>query len=233
MTGTLNSDDDLLAAEYVLGVQDAETRARLEQRLRRDTAFAAAVAAWENRLGGMNDASSDMPVPNLLPQIEARLFAKAAATPARRFNWFGIAGAASAAGLAVAVILTTLFLQDPLAPVLTTLSVADLVYEVRSDGETLQVTRLSGKPAPAGQVHEIWLIAPGASPVSLGLLADAALSVAYPTPPAGWALAISVEPAGGAPRGLPTGPVIATQLIPGGSRRRDWRVNQQPPETIV
>lgn len=214
MTGTLSQDDDLLAAEYALGVQDSETRATLEQRIRREPAFAGAVADWENRLGGMNDGFADVPAPNLLPQIEARLFPKAPAAPRRRIGWFGFAtGAISAAALAVAVIITVVPVTPPLAPLLTTLAAADLVYEVRSDGATLQVTRVSGSPAPAGQVHELWLIAAGQPPQSLGLLADAPLRVDYAAPAAGWALAVSVEPAGGAPRGLPSGPVIATQLI--------------------
>lgn len=214
MTGTLSEDDDLLAAEYVLGVQDNETRATLELRLRREPAFAAAVVAWETRLDGLNADYAEVPAPNLLPQIEARLFPTPAPAPRRRLGWRGFAlGAAAAAVLAVAVTVTLVPFTPPQAPLLTTLATADLVYEVRSDGETLQVTRVSGSPAPAGQVHELWLIAAGAPPQSLGLLADAPLTVAYSAPPAGWALAVSVEPEGGAPRGLPTGPVIATQLI--------------------
>jgi anti-sigma-K factor RskA len=57
------------------------------------------------------------------------------------------------------------------------------------------------------------VIAPGAAPVSLGLLGDAPLQVAYPVPPAGWTLAVSVEPAGGSSTGAPTGPVILAQEI--------------------
>lgn len=216
MTSTLSPDDDLLAAEYVLGVQDSETRAALEARIKREPLFAAAVIAWETRLGGMNDDFAETPPPDLLPRIEARLFPTAAPAPAKRFNWFGFAtGISAAAALAVVVMITTVPPQVPLAPVLTTLAAADLVYEVRADGETLQVTRVSGSAAPAGQVHELWLIASGTPPTSLGLLADQPLKVAYTAPAGGWALAISVEPAGGSPRGLPSGPVIATQLISG------------------
>lgn len=216
MTSALSPDDDLLAAEYVLGVQDSETRAGLDQRVRREPLFAGAVTDWENRLGGLNDAYDAVPAPDLLAKIEARLFPSAPVAARRRFSWFGvIGGLATAAALVVAVLIVSVPSETPLAPLLTTLAAADLVYEVRADGQTLQVTRVSGNPAPAGEVHELWVIAPGASPVSLGLLADATLTVAYPTPPAGFALAISVEPAGGSPRGLPSGPVIATQLISG------------------
>ena len=49
----LTGDD--LAAEYVLGVQDAETRDRLAQRITWDLPFAERVAAWEARLADLND----------------------------------------------------------------------------------------------------------------------------------------------------------------------------------
>jgi len=39
------------------------------------------------------------------------------------------------------------------------------------------------------------------------------LVVTYPTPPVGWVLAVSVEPAGGSPNGQPTGPVILTAQV--------------------
>jgi len=207
MTGPLPSeDDDLLAAEYVLGVQDSETRAALERRIAHDAPFAAAVAGWENRLGGLNDAFAPVAAPDLMPQIEARLFPVA---PRPRRRWIGwVGGAALAASLALAVMV----LAPPQAP-LAILAAADLAYEVRADGQTLRITRIAGVAAPAGQVHELWVIAPGAAPVSLGLLADAPLQVTYPTPPAGWTLAVSVEPAGGSPTGAPTGPVILAQEI--------------------
>ncbi|NJS39667.1 MAG: hypothetical protein HC783_12365 [Rhodobacteraceae bacterium] len=64
-----------------------------------------------------------------------------------------------------------------------------------------------------GRVHELWLIAPGAAPVSLGLLDAPELMVAYPRPPEGWTLAVSIEPAGGSPIGTPTGPVILTAEV--------------------
>ena len=208
MTDTLPDDDDLLAAEYVLGLADAPARAIAEVRVKRDPQFAAAVAAWENRLGGLNDGYDDAPAPNLLPQIEARLF-PVARLPKR--GWFRLAaGAAVAASLAVAVVVT----QTPTPPaVLATLTGAGLTYEVRSDGQRLQITRVAGTAAPAGQVHELWIIAPGAAPVALGLLGDAPLDVTYPTPPAGWTMAVSVEPSGGSTTGTPTGPVILTAEI--------------------
>ena len=44
---------------------------------------------------------------------------------------------------------------------------------------------------------------------SLGLLQDRPLTVAYPVPPAGFVLAVSIEPEGGSPTGAPQGPIVA------------------------
>ena len=202
--------EDALAAEYVLGVLDAAERAEVAARIRRDPAFAARVADWEGRLAGLNDGFAEAPAPNLLPQIEARLFPQ----PARRR--FGLLGWLSGASVATALALATLATLAPPRPdPVATLATADnrLAYQVTHFGGSLQVTRVAGVPAVAGQVHELWVIAPGANPVSLGLLQDRPLVVSYPVPPAGFVLAVSIEPAGGSPTGAPTGPVILTAEI--------------------
>ncbi|MDO9638574.1 MAG: anti-sigma factor [Pseudotabrizicola sp.] len=206
---TPQEEDDALAAEYVLGVLDLSERLAVEERLKTDAAFAAQVSAWVAHLAPLNEAYASVPVPpDLLPRIESRLFPKVATL---RGGWrLWLAGAVTAAVVGFGVFL----LMPPSAPgeVIASLGSPDaaLVYEARHDGNTLMVTRVSGTPAPEGQTHELWVIAPGAAPVSLGLLGTDPLDVEYPRPPAGWLLAVSVEPAGGSPTGAPTGPVILT-----------------------
>ena len=208
--------DDALAAEYVLGVLSLSERAEAEARLKRDTGFAARVTAWEGRMAGLNDGYAEAPAPDLLPKIEARLFPQAARpAPARRgfglsFGW--LSGAAVAAVLALATVAT---LAPPRTERLVVLATADqrLSYDVSTFGDTLRVTRVAGVPAVAGQVHQLWLIAPGESPVSVGLLGDQPLTVTYPVLPEGYVFAVSVEPEGGSPTGLPTGPVILTAIV--------------------
>ena len=215
MTDTLTPQDadDALAAEYVLGVQDLSDRAATETRIKRDPAFADLVTAWENRFAGLNDGFEETRAPNLLPRIEARLFPAAkSARPARLPVMRWLSGAAFAAALVLVGVAT---LVPPRPDLIAVLAAADnrLSYEVASYGDRLQITRVAGVPAVAGQVHELWVIAPGAAPVSLGLLAEGPLVVTYPTPPVGWVLAVSVEPAGGSPNGQPTGPVILTAQV--------------------
>ena len=219
MTDTLiapEDDDEILAAEYVLGVLDLADRLQAEARIKSDPEFALQVMDWQNRLAGLNDEFAESPAPDLLPRIEARLFARSAAprSQVRWGVWRWLSGAVMASVLVLAVVAT---LTPPHVGLVATLATADarLSYEVRSFGSTLQITRVAGLPAVQGQVHELWVIAPDAAPVSLGLLGDAPLSITYPVPLAGWTLAVSIEPAGGSPTGQPTGPVILSTIVVG------------------
>jgi anti-sigma-K factor RskA len=207
---TPNEEDEALAGEYVLGVLDLAGRSAAEARMRRDSGFAARVVAWETRLAGLNDGFAEAPAPNLLPRIEARLFPTA---PRPRRNLIGwLSGVALGAALAIAAVVVV---APPAPDVVAVLGSRDagLSYQLTHFGQRLTVTRVAGAAAPAGQVHELWIIAPGAAPVSLGLLQDQPLVVDYPTPPEGWLFAVSVEPAGGSPRGLPSGPVILSAMM--------------------
>lgn len=208
---TPQEQDDALAAEYVLGVLSLPDRIAAEARAAKDPAFAARIAAWENRLADLNDSFDTEPAPNLLPQIEARLFGKS--PPQRRplFGW--LAGALTAAAVAIAAV--AFLTPAPQAPIVATLGAETdpLRFEARHNGAQLIVARVSGTAAPAGQVQELWIIAPDAAPVSLGLLGDEPLTVDYPDTPTGWTLAVSLEPAGGSPTGAPTGPVLAAGTI--------------------
>lgn len=203
--------DDLLAAEYVLGVQSLPDRAATEARLKSDAAFAAQVAAWEERLSALNDGYPEVtPPPGLLDRVEARLFPAQPPAPsafARLAGWIG--GAVTAAILVLVVALVF----PPAPPLVAVMGDGSLRFEARFDGGALTVTRVAGSAAPAGQAQELWLIAPDAAPVSLGLVAEGPLSVPYPEAPEGWTLAVSVEPAGGSPTGAPTGPVVAAGVI--------------------
>ena len=200
-------EDDALAAELALGVLEGTERAAAEARLRRDPALMARVIAWQERLAPLNHGFAEAPVPpDMLNRIEARLFP---APAPRRTLWMTLAGLGLAGVTALALVAFLVFSIPPArVEAVLTAEHGTLTYDAVFDGLRLTVTRVAGEPAPEGQVHELWIIAPGAAPVSLGLLARGPLVVAYPTPPAGWVLAVTVEPAGGAPEGKPTGPVM-------------------------
>lgn len=214
-----SNQDDLVAAEYVLGTLPEPERRAARDRIAADGAFAARVAAWEGRLSPLNEGYTDAPAPDLLPRIEAQLFgaatgAPAAATAGRRTvtRWrIGLFSGLGAAVLALAVIV---FWTPPQPGVLLQADLAaeqgDLRFAARWDSTAgaLELTRVAGTAAPAGQDYELWLIGEDGVPQSLGLLQEQVTELDLAVTP-GVTLAISLEPAGGSPDAGPTGPVLA------------------------
>ncbi len=204
-------DDDAFAGEYVLGVLDAADRALAEDRIKHEPVFAAAVAAWEQRLSGLNDDYDEVPAPNLLPRIEARLF-PVAAKPQR--SWFGwLSGALAAAAVAIAAII--LVPRAPAPEFISTLTGEGqplVVAASYADG-ILSINQSAGPAAATGSVYELWLIDGDKAPVSLGLIDAASVERPVSNMPEGAVLAISLEPAGGSTTGAPTGPVLVTGVV--------------------
>lgn len=149
--------------------------------------------------------------------------------------WRGAAGFAAAAAVVLAA---ALFMQEPVVrevpvqvpvevrvpqPVEVDRMAAVLTgEEARSawmvsgpeTGERLTVRALDPEPLPADKAYELWLLPDGEDPISLGLLPVSGETTIQPSPELrellgpGSALAVSLEPAGGSPTGLPTGPVL-------------------------
>lgn len=212
-TLTPMEEADMLAAEFVMGTLPLQERVAAEARIKSDPAFVAMVSAWEAHFADLNDAYVEVPAPDVLPRIEARLFPQAAKARASWVGW--LSGVLAAVVLAVAAMV--FFAPAPVtnAPLIATLGAEDspLAFEARYDGASLIVARVTGPAAGAKQAYELWLIAPEAAPVSLGLLGDAPVTIPYPMPPAGWTLAVSLEPETGSLTGGPTGPVLATGAV--------------------
>ena len=120
------------------------------------------------------------------------------------------------AGVAAAAAVLLLFVQlgsGPWTAVSPNQPGAQWVMAVER-GRTLDVR--AGDPAivaaNAGRAFEMWLIVGEGPPRSLGVFDPRAGRVTLPDVPGDVVptLAISVEPPGGSPTGLPTGPVIFT-----------------------
>lgn len=200
--------EDMLAAEYVLGTLPLPDRLAAQRRLRDDPAFAARVAAWEDRLSPLNDAYTEAPAPNLLPAIEARLFGRPAARRRSALRlWFG---ALSGAVVAVALVaLVLIWLPRPQAPTyIATLGATGqaVVFTAAYDpaSETLTLTRTAG-PGPApGHDYQLWSIGGDGVPKPLGLVSAPKDTQHVPGLAPGIVLAVSIEPTGGSPDGKPT-----------------------------
>jgi anti-sigma-K factor RskA len=213
--------DDLLAAEYALGVLAGAERAMAEQRMSRDGTFASLVAAWEQRLTPWAAEIAEVAAP---PQIWDRI---AAALPAEQQSagwWHSLAfwrGLSLATGaLAAACIGALIYLGN--AP-----QTAPLVASIDGGGHRHFVATIDTRSgniavvpaafsADATRVPELWLIPADGKPRPLGLLsADRSVTIAIPVALRAQAignavLAVSLEPPGGSPTGQPTGPVIAS-----------------------
>ncbi|MGV8955213.1 MAG: anti-sigma factor [Cypionkella sp.] len=201
------SDLDLMAAEYVVGTLDLEGRSAAEALIKRDPTFAARVQDWENRLADLNDDYEPVPAPNLLPAIEARLFPK----PAKSSRGWLAALIGFGATTAAAVIVVAFLAISSTKPTLTADLSADassLRYSAAFSGSDLTLTRLEGSAAETGKDYELWLIEGDKAPVSLGVI-DASFTISLPKVEAGYVLAITLEPKGGAPEGKPTGQILA------------------------
>lgn len=203
-------EPEALAAEYVLGTLPAADRAAAAARIAHDPAFAAAVARWERQLAPLNAGFAAVPPPpGLLARVEARLHG----TPAPRRRWrVPVLGAALAA-TTLALLLTLAPLTAPPADLVAELAGGGLRIEASYDGAAglLALSATAAAPPAPGQAYELWRIDETDVPASLGLLTDGPIPV--PGLKAGDILAISLEPAGGAPGGQPTGPVLASAIL--------------------
>jgi anti-sigma-K factor RskA len=228
-SGTENFEEHgrLTAAEYVLGVLNARERRAVEDRIARDPAFAAEVAFWEERLGGLAAM-----VPAVAPPADgwARIEAALDRTkpgPARSEGlwqslafWRSLAMATSA--LAVACLAGLIYvgaLSPARAPLVAQLGAeggkTGFVAAVSTGGGRLTIVPAALLSAEEQKAMELWLIPAGEKPHSLGLI-DPNRPVTISVPKdllskvnSEAVLAVSLEPPGGSPTGQPTGPVIA------------------------
>jgi anti-sigma-K factor RskA len=214
-------EDELLAAEYALGVLAGAERAAAEQRFAADRAFARLVTAWEQRLAPW---AAEIPDVSPSPQVWDRI---ANALPAQAQNrglwqsltfWRGLsfaAGALAAVCLAGVIYLGTLAPQQPLVATIEGGGHRHFVATIDTKRGTVAVVPAAFS-ADATRVPELWLIPSDGKPRPVGLLrADQTVTLALPAELAALAksdavLAVSLEPPGGSTTGLPTGPVIAT-----------------------
>lgn len=230
-------DRHLLAGELALGVLEGEERAAALRLLIADAGFAGEVEGWRDRFAAW---FADWPEAEPDPALEARIMAAVApaaandGAPGRAARmWRAVAAAAA---LAAACLLAVLLLRpEPAAPppivrAAPAPAPAPLVAALAPTpdaGEALDaplaavfdrragtLTLAGAVAVPAGRSAELWTIADGGAPRSLGVLAGSN-RLAVPSDARGRlrdgvVLAVSIEPAGGSRTGSPTGPVVAT-----------------------
>ncbi|MCB1518801.1 MAG: anti-sigma factor [Hyphomicrobiaceae bacterium] len=218
--------DDVLAAEFVLGLLDLTAHARAERRAASDPDFARKVLFWQTHLASLDVEVDRVAPPDVFPKIEARLFGSP-----RKLVWSGLWNdlrvwrALAAGALLVAMIVVGLSAFQP--GIVSDTNQQTLVASLQAEGSDasflalcdvksgrVRLTGVSGEVI-AGKDYELWIIPDGKDPISLGVVpisgtAEVALAdnlKAYANPSS--ILAVTLEPLGGAPEGKPTGPVVA------------------------
>jgi anti-sigma-K factor RskA len=213
---------DRLAAEYVLGTLRGRARRRFERWLV-SPQVGEIVKAWETRLAGLEPRLDEVTPPATVWRgIENRLeLRRLGRQPALR--WMAIA----ASLIFFAVIGFYGVKQPPAPPELAATQKAFIqenpqtIYwrvELLGDNQELAVHVHVAHALDPGKALELWVLpAPNVNngqPVSLGLLPTSGdhhrvLTAAQRAALAGARqLAVSLEPSGGSPTGLPTGPVL-------------------------
>jgi anti-sigma-K factor RskA len=225
------------AGQYVLGVLDAEEMQAVRRDAAQDAALAAAIDMWERRLTPLTALAGERaPPPELWSSITARLDGtlpgtgtpqprRAAGTardgrrapgPRVLAAWRAAAIGSMAIAASLAGLLVWRAQTPPAAPRLAMIlplqqTPGAWLVELRPDGG-IRVIAEGNVNHPTDRDFELWALAQHATkPVPLGLMPVAAASAElHPAdlPHVNFKLLVSLEPKGGSPTGLPTGPVL-------------------------
>jgi anti-sigma-K factor RskA len=217
---------DALAAQYVLGTLSARARARFARLARGDPVLGDAIRAWEDRLSPLAESVPPVEPParvwtGILGRIDR---ADTASASERRTVWAtvslwrGLALTGFATAIALALVLFSPPLEHPQAALVAALAGQDakpaFLASADRNGRLLTIKAVAPLSPGADRSLQLWALPATGNPRPLGLLpASGVVQIALPAA-AGMALqntpvlAVSLEPRGGSPTGLPTGPVL-------------------------
>lgn len=233
LPGRYNNPDllDRLAADWLTGGLSPAAQRRAQRLLDQSQAFASAVQRWRERLdvGLLSSQEHGHPADAIWQGIAARIdapqeIAQSATTQSgwgvrtwRRLSL--LLGGVAVAAVAFSVLLVV---QQPSQTGGTAVPVQMAALMHGDGGQSAVVTVQTGAltltavgplAPPSGKVYQLWLLPTQGAPISLGVMA--AGQTRYSIPAAAQAqlarakaFAVSEEPPGGSPTGLPTGPVI-------------------------
>lgn len=217
-----------LAAEYVLGTLRGKARQRFQAMMMQSQALREQTWQWEQHL---NEMGSQLEPVNPPPRVWSRIQQQLGFEPMldtsdlppasndTRF-WPALSLLASAA----LVILAVLFIRyEPVAPQYTDIAIfnneaAEPVWLLEISDTAINVRATDSLQQRATNDYQLWIVAKdGRPPISLGLLPkDGSMQLAKQAifeQVEIAALAVSLEPLGGSPNGLPTEVLYTTQLI--------------------
>ncbi len=225
---SVTDDDDILAAEFALGLLDPAEAEAVQVRAREDAVLSLRIAWWRDQLAPLA-REAEVPAPEgIWNRIEAGIGAND--------NVPGTAGlwkwATAGFGALAALLLAVIVLRPAPLPVAPPPNLqADPLVATLADPKTRAVVsvsfdRTSGRvtvsPAALDVGRgdaELWIIPADGVPRSLGVI-DAERPARHTVDKAhrdligvGGTFAISIEPKGGSRKDGPTGPVVVTGKI--------------------
>jgi len=219
----MTDEDYTFAGEYVLGLLDAGQEAVVAARISTDADFAAEVEAWRLRLNPLLGPEQAAPA-HIWPKIEKTL-------PAATLQDVGSAKLTfwrtlTAMSVTAAIFLGILLLQQPApvanpTPMIAALGSEDGRSAITATYDSAQGTMLLTPVAlDTGELYpELWIIPADGKARSLGVINGDRPTKMDVSPDMrqymneGALLAITPEPAEGAPGGVATGPVLASGKI--------------------
>ncbi|HEX8668705.1 MAG TPA: anti-sigma factor [Allosphingosinicella sp.] len=225
---------DLLAGEYALGLLEGAELRDAEARLASDAAFRTAVGRWSSRLAPMlGEVEAVAPPAGAWTLIERAIAPAPAAGNVVRLRrsvnlWRAWSAAATAIAASLALVLVTRQVPAPAPVPEAPPRRPPMVAMVQSDGGATRlvatydpdagtlVVAPATLSAVSGHAHQLWLIPADGKPRPVAMIEPGRpmrMKMPDPMMPAmegKVTVAVSVEPPGGSPTGLPTGPVIAS-----------------------
>ena len=228
---------DTLIDEAVLGLANDAEIARLDALAQQDPVVAARLENARARFGALDDTADELPLPaGFWPRIAAKLataeVGHADPTPTadnvveldlhrRKINQWRVAALGSIAATFTLALFAGWTMFQNVEPAVVAVLLNDkgeaiALIEGFADNTT-KVTLLERANVPANQVMQVWTKPEDDGlPVSLGLLTTGLSRTlmidGLPTPTPQQLYEITVEPAGGSPTNLPTGPILGKGL---------------------
>jgi len=219
-----------LAGEYVMGTLHGRARQRFEHLLEEDARLREQVRYWQQRLHPLTDRIAPIVPPiSIWQQIAVRV---GMGDEREHRSWIQRLGLdiptlwpAAGVCLLVIAIAVVMLLPRPVAfDVDYSASIHneqqqrlwDIAVDIQHQQLRLSPVAITSRGDTS--VYELWLLpGDGTAPQSLGLLPTNDTVVIALSASIAWAtangLAVSIEPAGGSPTGLPTGPVVYQAAI--------------------
>ena len=218
------TDDDLLAAEFALGLLDNDEAEAVRARAMRDAALTLRIAWWRDQLAPLAGEAEKVAPDRLWARIEAAIPGNDNVDHARMWKWatggLGLVAAALLVFVTTRSPVPTPIIARPAAPMIAALSgekgsIIAISYDSNLGKLTIAPTTLD----PGKGDAELWVIPVGGKPVSLGVI-DAKTAREHNIPVArrtylqpGATFAITQEAKNGSSDGSPHGPIVASGKI--------------------